>query len=433
MRFWQMNVRESFWFLPALLGMTAIVLAIALVELDHVLVDADFSAVPLVKDLSATGGRAILSVIGGTMLGVAATSFSITISVLATTSSAYGPRLVRNFMADRGNQFVLAVLTSTFLYSLIVLRAVQSEADSSVSFVPVIAVSFAVVLAVGDVAVLVYFIHHIATSVQIATLQKRVLMDFENVIDLIYPIDYDPETETVEKVLPTGTGLQIRSTKTGYIGRIDFEALTHSGRSTGTQYRVRACPGDYVLTGDVLVESEQNGTSKQERAVRDAFTITAERTPHQDLRFAVQQLTEMGVRGLASGSNDPYTAIGAIDAISGGLATLCRRPGPVSHYRDADGVRRVTCDWPSPAELVADVYSAIRTYGLLHPLVIEAIIRMTLRLEQVADGETRRTLHDEVRAVTAAYGAVEPVSVESPALTDRLNHVATRLNQARTP
>ena len=155
MRFWQMNVRESFWFLPALLGMTAIVLAIALVELDHVLVDADFSAVPLVKDLSATGGRAILSVIGGTMLGVAATSFSITISVLATTSSAYGPRLVRNFMADRGNQFVLAVLTSTFLYSLIVLRAVQSEADSSVSFVPVIAVSFAVVLAVGDVAVLV--------------------------------------------------------------------------------------------------------------------------------------------------------------------------------------------------------------------------------------------------------------------------------------
>ncbi|PPF33430.1 hypothetical protein C5C10_10685 [Rathayibacter sp. AY1A3] len=160
-----LHLRESFWFLPALFGVLAVGLALGLVEVDHLLVRAGVSDIPLIEDLSPTGGRAILSAIGGTMLGVAATSFSITISVLATTSSAYGPRLVRNFMADRGNQVVLAVLTSTFLYSLIVLRAVHTEEDASLTFVPVVAVSFSVLLAVGDVAVLVYFIHHIALSV----------------------------------------------------------------------------------------------------------------------------------------------------------------------------------------------------------------------------------------------------------------------------
>ena len=143
MRTWLQHARESFWFLPTVFGVGAIVLAVGLVECDRLLIGAGITDLPLLANLSATGGRAILAAIGGTMLGVAATSFSITISVLATTSSAYGPRLVRNFMADRGNQLVLAVLTSTFLYALIVLRSVRTEADSSYAFVPVVAVGFA--------------------------------------------------------------------------------------------------------------------------------------------------------------------------------------------------------------------------------------------------------------------------------------------------
>lgn len=187
MRTWLLHARESFWFLPAIYGIGAVVLALGLTEGDRLLVSHGIVSLPLIADLSATGGRAILTVIGGTMLGVAATSFSITISVLATTSSAYGPRLVRNFMADRGNQLVLAVLTSTFLYTLVVLRAVRTEQDSTPAFVPVIAVSFAVILAICDVAVLVFFIHHIASSVQVTTLQSRVLAELRAVIDLLYP------------------------------------------------------------------------------------------------------------------------------------------------------------------------------------------------------------------------------------------------------
>ena len=128
---------------------------------------------PFFSELSADGGRSILTTIGTSMLTVAGTSFSITISVLATTSSTYGPRLVRNFMADRSNQFVLAMFTSTFLYCLIVLRSVRTASMTGSAFVPTLGVHLAVLLAVVDVAVLVYFIHHIATSVQITTLQKR--------------------------------------------------------------------------------------------------------------------------------------------------------------------------------------------------------------------------------------------------------------------
>jgi uncharacterized membrane protein len=424
MRSWLLHARESFWFLPTIFGICAIVFAVALVELDRYLVDAGVGDIPLIADLSATGGRAILAAIGGTMLGVAATSFSITISVLATTSAAYGPRLVRNFMADRGNQFVLAVLTSTFLYALIVLRSVHTEADSSYAFVPVLAVSFSVVLAVGDVAVLVYFIHHIATSVQVTTLQKQVLTELESVINLLYPIEPgDRSAEHNSAATPTFpmpvTGIVSR--ETGYVGQIQVDGLVASARRYDCVYRMRAYPGDYVLVGDVIVEAAGAESHAEDLAdsVVASFTMGPARTPHQDARFAVQQVTEIGVRGLASGTNDPYTAVSAIDALGGALATLCTRPVPSPHCRDDEGTIRVLCQWPSAESLIADTYLAIRTYAMDHPLAVRAAMRLSQRLETVATGDTRLALRQEVAAFHAAFsGSGQPAIDAEPLAAD---------------
>jgi uncharacterized membrane protein len=164
-----LRIRESFWFWPTIFGVAAIVLAQLLVSVDERLQLAG-TRIPFLDALSASGGRSILTTIGTSMLTVAGTSFSITISVLATTSSTYGPRLVRNFMADRANQLVLAAFTSTFLYAIVVLRSVHTAIEDTDAFVPVIAVHVAVLMGVVDVAVLVFFIHHIATSVQVTSL-----------------------------------------------------------------------------------------------------------------------------------------------------------------------------------------------------------------------------------------------------------------------
>ena len=86
MRTLTLRVRESFWFLPAVVGVVAIVAAEALVGLDRAVLAAGVE-IPFLDALSASGGRSILTTIGSSMLTVAGTSFSITISVLATTSS----------------------------------------------------------------------------------------------------------------------------------------------------------------------------------------------------------------------------------------------------------------------------------------------------------------------------------------------------------
>ena len=76
------------------------------------------------------GARALLSAVAGSMITIASLTFSIVIVALQLASTQYGPRLLRNFMADRGNQFVLGTFIATFAYCLLVLRGVNGTEDS---------------------------------------------------------------------------------------------------------------------------------------------------------------------------------------------------------------------------------------------------------------------------------------------------------------
>ena len=123
------RIRESFWFLPAVLTVLAALLAEVLVSLDARVTWSLGPLDVLIYRVGEDGSRDVLGVIAGTSMAVASTSFSITIAVLALASSSYGPRLVRNFMADRGNQTVLGVYVATFLYCLLVLRSIRVTGD----------------------------------------------------------------------------------------------------------------------------------------------------------------------------------------------------------------------------------------------------------------------------------------------------------------
>lgn len=416
---------ESFWVLPTLLGLGAVVLAEVVLTLDRHVVGE--TQVWLLSDLSATGSRSLLTTVGGSMLGVAATSFSITISVLATTSSTYGPRLVRNFMADRGNQLVLAVLTSSFVYCLVVLRAVRSEADGVVDFVPTVAVHVAVLIALLDVAVLVYFIHHIATSVQVTSLQQRIGRELDAVVDLLYPAP-TPDDLTRDLALPAlparrETWSVVRADTAGYVQHVGVAALVKRAARAGTVVEVLALPGTHVVAGEPLARFDPDaadGTS-EDRGFASAFVTGAARTPHQDIEYAVQQLTEMAVRALSPGTNDPYTAIGALDALTPGLTAVCSRPSPAAGHLDDDGRLRVVLR-PRPAhELVRPVFAAVRAWGHAYPTVVVAALHLADRLlgadvdrDRPAGGSPlAAAVVEEVDALVDRYRAGDPHPVDA--------------------
>lgn len=414
------RLRETFWLIPGVMCVLAVVTAQTLVAVDRSLADGvlDGSGAFITR-VGADGSRDLLGAIAGSMLAVASTTFSITIAVLALTSSSYGPRLVRNFMADRGNQLVLGTYVATYLYTLLVLRSIRTLDGGDEPFVPQLAVNFAVLLAVLSIAVLVWFIHHISDSIQVWTLAERVHADLRGVVEDLYPeqIGHDadelpPSQELVGAALAGSVDLVVRSERSGYVLRVEHEPLLRCAVAADVVVELGVRPGTYVVEGGELarvrgVPSEQQG-DPLERTVRRSLPLSAARRPAQDVEFAVQQLVEMAVRALSPSTNDPYTAVNALDELSDGLVALARRRTPSSARLDDDGSLRVIAPGVGLEHLVTMVVDAVRVYACDHPDVVLRGVQVLSRIGTAAEDGARAHVLGQVDLLVDAFARSDP-------------------------
>ncbi|MGA8980183.1 MAG: DUF2254 domain-containing protein [Pedococcus sp.] len=413
------RLSERFWFLPATMCVVAVVLAESLVQLDGSdAVDSLPSWVAnLVYRVGESGSRDILGAIASASLGVAGTTFSITMAVLALTSSSYGPRLVRNFMADKGNQVVLGVYVSTFLYSLLVLRSIRDvgalDSSSTQPFVPHLAVNGAVLLAVANVAVLVYFIHHISDSIQISTLSGRVRTDLLETVDRLYDAAEGEQTprastEALPASEPPASAGAVRGDGAGYVQSIDDQQIVELAQEHDLVVWMSVQPGDHLLPDTALMRVEPAGVDDEVLAdLRGSVLVGDARSPFQDVAFAAQQLTELAVRALSPGTNDPYTAINALDDLSVGLSTMAERPRPTSWRRADDGTARLHWRHPTAETVVAAVVDQMRWYAASAPSVMSATLRLLERVGSAGDDQLRSELRTQVDRLAESFDRAE--------------------------
>ena len=138
---------------------------------------------------TASAGRDLLATIAGSLITVVALAFSGTIIAIQQASTQFSPRVIRNFMRDHGNQIVFGTYIATFVYALLILRQVRTADESVDPFVPALSITLALMLALLCVALLIYFIHHVATSLQVATISETIRRELRENIETLYPRD----------------------------------------------------------------------------------------------------------------------------------------------------------------------------------------------------------------------------------------------------
>lgn len=185
------ELRSSLWFVPTLMVVGAGALAVGLIEVDARLNRELLTNFPRLFGAGAEGSRGMLSSIAGSMITVAGVTFSITIVALSLASSQYTPRILRNFMRDRANQTVLGVFVGIFTYCLIVLRTIRGGDENL--FVPSLSVVVGVILAVVGIGFLIFFIHHIAASIQASNIIASVAEETIKTIDKLFPQELGEE------------------------------------------------------------------------------------------------------------------------------------------------------------------------------------------------------------------------------------------------
>ena len=306
---------DTFWLLPGAMVLAGILLAVALVSADR------RGAVPqwLIESAwlyngGGTGARTLLGAVASSTIGVAGTVFSITIAALSLAAGQMGPRLLRNFTRDRGNQVTLGAFLGTFSYALMVLRSVRTHNEGE--FIPHLALSVGLLLAFICVGTLVFFVGHMAGRINVDTVISLVSEDIRTAICTLMLHDPGPEPPTAEHWRDAAV---VTDRRRGYLQQLDDTGLADWAAEHATSIRLLVRPGDYIFPG-APVALVSPPAEEAAAAVVNATAVGGERISAADLEFSIRQLVEVAVRALSPGINDPHTAISVLDRLG---AALC--------------------------------------------------------------------------------------------------------------
>lgn len=365
-KIWE-DLRASLWFRPILWVGGLALLAIVLIILDR-------SLEPSAQSLAAfswyfvsdpAGARTILGSIATGMLTVTTLAFSIMMVAVVQTANAYSPRLLPQFLGDSANQHVMGIFIGTFLYCILVLRAVRSTAE--IQYVPFLALNGAVLLALVSTGAFIYFINHASHSISVS----NVILLTSNAVkaliedETIFPEGIgEPWTDAEPPPIPSEPSAILEAEEGGYIELIENESLLEAAVKAGAVVRLEGTIGDFILPGRPLVTVWPAEACDEEfaSAVRSAIHLGKQRSLVQDLLFGVQQISDVAVRALSPGINDPTTAIHCIDMLTL-LVSRWMRHERISPYRCDEGKLRVVAPTATFAEILDNAYSQIRYYG----------------------------------------------------------------------
>lgn len=420
------DIRSSFWFIPGLMLLGALMLSWAAATIDlNLNLQIDREAKSWNVWIGPSGARTLLNTIAGSMITVTSLVFSMTIVALTMAASNLGPRVIVYFVRDRVTQISLGLFLATFVYAMMAILVVRDHDDSP--FVPYVALAVAVFLAIVCFGWLIFFIHRIAHEIQADTVVAKIAAELSDAItEVLQDVeeDEDPDkTEAAEQSFPDKAN-GISAEQSGYIQFITHDEILECAVELDMLVELRFRAGHFVVSGEQLAgiagrDGNALDSSDREKAVaiiRDAVVIGTKRTLGQDIEFAVRHLVEVGVRALSPGINDFNTAVATLDRLSGALAEAFQRGLPRARLRDDDGTVRI---WTSPITfqgLVESAFNEIRQCAAGNVAVTIRLLEALRRLARVARTEAQfKALRRQAESLMA--GARNAIS-DGPDLED---------------
>ena len=394
-------IRTELWPLPAAAVVLAVLAGIALPRLDIRLDDdlpAGLSA--YLFGGGADAARSVLVAVAGSLITVTALTFSLTVVTLQLASSQFSPRLLRTFTADRVVQATLALFLATFVYALTVLRTVRTDMLGQPGFVPQLSVTVAYALAVVSVLALVNFLSHLVRELRVETMLRNVHREASETIEATLQ---PGATTPVQAPPPALLGaVDLVATSSGFLTSIDREALLAAATAASACIQIDRDPGSSLVAGTPvgrLWAIDTPDTLRGDRlmelreAAAGALHTGYERTAAQDVSYGLRQLTDVAVKALSPGINDPTTAVHALSHLSALLGELAARDPGLRVVSDEQGRARVVLMGPTLADLLDLAIAQPRRYGASDPAVLARLFTL---LRELAWSTSQPAHHEAV-------------------------------------
>jgi len=428
---WRREVlRTSLWFVPAIEVVAAIVLFIGTLLADRANYRGDFAVPGWVISGSADAAREILTAIAAAIITVVGVVFSIILVTLTLASTQFGPRMLRNFIRDRGTQLTLGTFVATFVYSVLVLASIGTGSHGD--FVPHISVTVTLGLMVADLGVLIYFIHHTAVSIQLPQVIASIAADLSEAIAEQGSGNAEPHVKNG----PTAAELVARAEReggvllspdSGYVQFIKHQNLVRLATAADAVINLEHRPGHFVVRGQRFATVWPPQAEPMVRqALGGAHIVGPHRTLTQDVSFGIDQLVEIGLRALSAAVNDTFTALTCIDWLGENLCKIVTGWHPARVHRDGQGFIRVIAPEPAFDRLVQRSFEKIRQSSLGAPAVMIRVLDALTRImaETTSSGQ-RRVLLEQAAMIERACERSVPEAADRADVRRRYEAILT--------
>jgi uncharacterized membrane protein len=361
---------------------------------------------------TADDARQLLIVVSATMITVTGLVFSLTVVALQIASGQFSPRLLRNFVRDRPNQIVLSVFVATFAYSTAGLYTVGVNRGLRTESVPRLAVTGSLVLAFVSLAVLVWFLDHLAHSIQIDVILEVAERNLLKVISNL------PDTRPEGRIpRAPDDAVGVKTWTAGYLQTVHPERLLPLATRAGATVVLLPRVGEHIVLGRTLAKVwPASAAPGLLEALEESVLIGPERTLQMDVGFGMRQLVDIALKALSPAVNDPYTGVMVVDRLTSALCALNGHDLGDDLRTDQDGELRVAMPRPRFEDYLNLCCDQIRRYGAGDPQVLRSLLRMLRRVAETTENPERRAAvarHARLVMETGERAIEHPEDLES--------------------
>jgi uncharacterized membrane protein len=425
------TLRTNLWLIPAIESVAAVLLFALTLSVDRAAFHGEIRLPSWVISGSPDAARQILSALAAAIITVVGVVFSVMIVTLTLASSQFGPRMLRTFIRDRGTQVTLGTFVATFFYAMLALISIGS------TFVPHLSITVALILTAVDLGVLIYFIHHTATAIQLPEVIASIARDLARAIDEETAgagqrgeLVNGPSLAVLQARLDGG-GRVVTAAGSGYLRFVKNATLIRIAAESDAVIRLHYRPGHFLTRGyPVATVWPPDVADTIHRRLENVHITGPLRTLTQDIAFGIDQLVEIAIRALSPAVNDTFTAMTCIDWLGDSLSKIAVEWHPDTYHRDRGGQIRLITAPVSYERLVQRSFEKIRQAASGMPAVLIRQLEALARIMAVAPASRTPVLLDQAAMIQRVNLRTVPEEADRADVTARYEAVLTVRGEA---
>lgn len=369
------TIESKIAFYPSLFAISGFLVALMMIYLERQGISRDIMDLfPMLMVEDGDTALTVLSACLGGLISLMVFSFSMVMLLLSQASNNYSPRLLPGLISDKRHQIILGVYLATILYNIFVLFSIEpSEAEYAL---PGFSVLLGIVLTIICLVAFIYFIHNISQSIQINNIMDGIFEDAKHRLKRLIESENGKESQFPD---PSGWH-EYKVGHSGYFQNISVKNIVRICEAQQSKIYIAVPKGIFVLSNAVFIKSEKKLDDAAVSAMISNISFARGELVEDNYVLAFKQITEIAVKAMSPGINDPGTAINAVDYITDLFALrMQKRDNDIRLHDNVPWLRIAVVTF---GELMYNVMASLRTYCKHDPIMVQKLFWMLLYLEK---------------------------------------------------